>query len=130
MNVLKCDIKFKHNLAMLLIVIAYLWLYIQQGDFALLMNFLDCLNLCSKHESLVASVFQQLICRDALGHNFIRDKIVILPTFFICTFGSGGVCVETEKKKEKHVTINIFLFYLWNVLQLQYFKNTTPVQGM
>lgn len=71
-----------------------LWFYIQQSDFALLVDLLDGLDFGTEHISLEAAVLQELISRDALGHGFIGDKIIFLPILLILTFGSGGVCGE------------------------------------
>ncbi len=72
---------------------ANLRFYVQHSDFALLMDLLDGLNFGAEHVSLEAAVLQELISRDALGHFFIGDKIILLSVQLILTLGSGGVCV-------------------------------------
>ena len=73
---------------------ADLWFYIQQSDFALLVDLLDSLNFGTEHESLEAAVLQQIIPRDALGHVFIGDEVVLLSVGLILARGSGGICAE------------------------------------
>lgn len=80
------------------LVNANLWFNIQQSDFALLMDLLDGLNFGTKHISLEAAILQEFIPRDALGHGFVGDEIILLSILLILTLGSGGVCVESELK--------------------------------
>lgn len=68
--------------------------HVQQRDFSLLVDFLNCLYFGAKHVPLEAAVLQQLISRDALGHVFIGDEIVLLAIGLILTLGSSGVCVQ------------------------------------
>lgn len=68
--------------------------HIQQRDFSLLVDFLNCLNFGAKHIPLEAAVLQQLISRDALGHVFVGDEIVLLTISLILTLGSGGIYVQ------------------------------------
>lgn len=73
---------------------ANLWFYIQQSDFALVVDLLDGLNFGTEHIPLEAAVLQQLIPRDELGHGLIGDKEIFLSILLLLTLGSGGVCVE------------------------------------
>lgn len=82
---------------------ANLWFHIQNSDFALLMNLLDGLNFGAKHISLETAILQQLISRDALGHDFIGDEIVLLSVGLVLTLGSGGVCVEGAKTEQGYL---------------------------
>lgn len=79
-----------------------LWFHVQQGDFSLLVDLLNCLNFGTKHIPLEAAVLQQLISRDALGHVFVWDEIVVLAIGLILTLGSGGVYVQTEQRLGKN----------------------------
>lgn len=83
---------------------ANLRFHIQNSDFALLMDLLDGLNFGAKHISLETAVLQQLISRDALGHGFIGDEIVLLSVGLVLTLGSGGVCVEGAKTEQGQVS--------------------------
>lgn len=68
------------------------------------MDLLDGLNFGAKHISLETAVLQQLISRDALGHGFIGDEIVLLSVGLVLTLGSGGVCVEGAKTEQGQVS--------------------------
>lgn len=77
---------------------ANLWFHIHQSDSPLLVDLLDGLDFGAKHISLKASVLQQLIPRDGLGHGFVGDEVIFLSILLILTLGSGGVCVESNLK--------------------------------
>lgn len=79
-----------------------LWFHIQQRDFSLLVDLLNCLNFGTEHIPLEAAVLQQLVCGDALGHVFVRDEIVLFAVGLILTLGSGGVCVQAEQRLSKN----------------------------
>lgn len=76
---------------------AHLWLYIQQGDLALLVDLLDGLDFGPEHVPLEAAVLQQLVPGDGLGHGFGGDEIVLLSVVLVLTLGPGGVCGERVK---------------------------------
>lgn len=79
-------------------MLAHLWLYIQQGDFALLVDLLDGLDFGTEHVALEAAVLQQLVPGDGLGHGFVGDEIVLLSVVLILALGSGGVCGRESQR--------------------------------
>lgn len=72
----------------------YLRLYIQQCDLILLVNLLDGFDLGAEHAALKASVLQELVPHNALGHLVIGDEIIFLSVFFILPLRSGCVWVN------------------------------------
>lgn len=71
-----------------------LWFYIQNGNFALIVDLLDGLKLGTKHVSLEAAVLQQLVFRDGLGHVFVCDEIILLSVLLVLPLGSGCVFAD------------------------------------
>lgn len=74
---------------------AYLWLYVQHSNFALIVDLVDCLELGPEHKSLEAAVLQQLVFRDAFGHVLVGHEVILQPVFLVLPLGSGGVCKKT-----------------------------------
>lgn len=84
-----------------------LWLYIQHRNLALLMDLLNGLNFGTKHTSLETAILQEFIPRDALGHGFIGDEIVLLSIFLVLAFGSCCVCTESKIKTQWALSRNM-----------------------
>lgn len=61
------------------------------------MDLVDGFDFGAKHVSLKAAVLQQLIGRDALGHIFVGDEVVLLSVGLVLSLGSGGVCGGSQK---------------------------------
>lgn len=68
----------------------------------MLVDLLDRLNFGAKHVPLEAAVLQQLVSRDALGHVFVGDEVVLLAVGLILALGSGGVYVQMEHRLSKN----------------------------
>lgn len=74
----------------------YLGLNVQNGNFILLVDLVNCFKLGSKHVSLVASKLQELIGQDVPSHLLSGDKVVVLPIHLVLLLGACGVCGGKE----------------------------------
>lgn len=106
---------------------ANLGFYIQNSNFALIVDLLDCLKSGAKHVSLEAAILQQLISRDAFGHCFIGDEEILLSILLILSLGSGGVCAYLKLSIRPLTVLQTFNVVVIIIITITEF--TYAVQG-